>query len=539
MKQIKIRTIILLLFFVFVQNDSYCTVFMLSHYVTQNYYQQECEIVYFAKIDWTVNEINNDYFEIRRTTDPDWNSWTTISGQINGCGWCASQSYTYIDNGPFSTGVTYYYRLKAVGGWGQVKLMDLGQVSFPEPISKDWKNQTTAYIIESSTPSNPYNYNWHEVSNIIQGVHINLIPAEKVPIYVQQDNAIINFTTRISKSEALSFMVSVEVNVNNQGYTSIYQGSSKQDVVWDNSTSIFNTLCDYNLKVRYADAASGTIYYREYDIHVIPASQKLYKDNYCNTIRVWEGNNLGNNIPVVFSEGFDAYDITTQEFYYFAAQDIFECLRNNAHTAYLLDYTFGTQSIRNNAACFDAAVRYVSSINNNQNVIAGGVSMGGLIARYGFAKAEHDDNPLPASKFVSVDGPQQGAVISKSLQDYKKENQEGDAFAEHALNNDAAKQLLNYNTYDTGGSIHNTFYLELNALNGDGYPHLTENIGISFSNNNPNPYSGIWLEVVYEDWYTSGTQVQEDFELEPEEKVAGSYLCEDLTAMSPIINACH
>ncbi len=391
----------------------------------------------------------------------------------------------------------------------------------------DWKRQTTHLVAIASTSNNPDDYSWNEETNIMQGVIIDIIPSERVPVYIQQNNHIICFSTYYS----LHVILNLEVNINNSGYTTIQTGSAQQ-VVWYDSESYFNTSGVHNLKVKYL--VMSTYYYREYDIYVIPASQKLYIDNYNNTIRAWQGNNPGNNIPVVFSEGFDAYDITTQEFYYYAAQDIFECFRNNGYTIYFLDNKFGTQSIRNNAAGFDAAVRYVSSINSNQQVIAGGVSMGGLISRYALAKAENDGNPLPVSKFVSIDSPQQGAVISKKVQDYKKEHQEGDAFMEHALNNDAAKQMLdNYSAYDTSGSIHDAFYAELNALNGDGYPHLTENIGVAFSNNKPNPYSGTWLEIVYEDWYGGG--LSEDFDLEPEEKVAGSYLPEDLTAMSPVI----
>ncbi len=53
-------------------------------------------------------------------------------------------------------------------------------------------------------------------------------------------------------------------------------------------------------------------------------------------------------------------------------------------------------------------------------MVAAGVSMGGVIVRYALAKAENDGAPLPFKKFVSIDGPQQGAVVSYDLQSFIK-----------------------------------------------------------------------------------------------------------------------
>lgn len=92
--------------------------------------------------------------------------------------------------------------------------------------------------------------------------------------------------------------------------------------------------------------------------------------------------------------------------------------------------------------------------------------------------------------------------------------------------------MLNYSAYDPSGDIHTSFYVELNALNGDGYPHLTQkNVCVSFSTDVPNPNTGKWLEI-------SGTGPfvgTETFDLEDAEKVAGSYLPIDLTTMDPMV----
>ncbi len=399
-------------------------------------------------------------------------------------------------------------------------------------ICMDWKNQTTGYVIVGYTSNNQYDYIWHEETNIKQGVHICVLPSENVPIYIQQNNNYINFTTRISPTLAYSFMVNIDVNINDNGYFNIYSGSSKQDVVWYNSSNYFSSIGQYNLKVKIQESL-GQEFFREYDIFVIPTSQKLFKDNFGNTLRLWEGNNAINNIPIVFSEGFDAYNTNPQEMYYSVAEDLMSCLRQNGFDIFLLDNKYGTQDIRNNATGFSTAINYISNLNNNQLVIAGGVSMGGIIARYALAKAENDGSPLPASIFISIDSPQQGAIISNTLQDYKREKQEGDEFAEHALNNDAAKQLLIYNTYDQSGSIHQSFFSEMDNLNGNGYPHLTKNIGVSFSNNQPNPNSGTWIEI---EWHVGPFQGEvASFDLTDDEKIAGSFLPIDLTSMDPTI----
>jgi hypothetical protein len=401
-----------------------------------------------------------------------------------------------------------------------------------QSVSENWMQQTASFVINGYTSTDPNTFDWYEEDNISQGVHIYVQPHEKVPIYIEQDNNYINFSTRFGYDLAYDFMLVVKVQVNGGDWTTLHEGSSKMDVVWFDSRYSFPNIGSYDLKL-YVFLASGMGFTREYTIKVIPKSDRLFKDNYGNTMRLWEGNSQSGNIPVVFSEGFDAYDTNPQQMYYSAAFDLLACMRNNGFDVVLLDNKYGTQDIRKNAAGFNSAVNYISDLYGGQLTVAGGVSMGGMIARYAFAKAEEDGDPLPAYAFLSVDSPQKGAIISQPLQDYKKQKQDGDAFAEHALNNDAAKQLLNYSTYDPGGTIHQGFYNELNSLNGDGYPHLTKNIGVSFSINEPNPASGTWIEI---EWHLGPFNGEEaSFELTDEELEPGSYLPVDLTTTSPMI----
>ncbi|MDT8392489.1 MAG: T9SS type A sorting domain-containing protein [Bacteroidales bacterium] len=399
-------------------------------------------------------------------------------------------------------------------------------------ICDDWKSQSTAYVVTGSTPDDPGFYQWEEKANNMHGVHLCVLNADVIPVYIQQNNNYINFTTRFGPSTALLFMLQVEVSVNSGGYTSIYSGSAKQDVVWFNSSSAFPNTGNYDLMVRVT-FFDGTIRYRQYEIKVIPQARKLYKDNVGNTLRKWNGNDPYGKNAIVFSEGFDAYNTNGQEMYYHAAADLIQCFNDNGYDVFLLDNFFGTQDIRNNAAVFSSAVFYISTLYNDEFVVAGGVSMGGIIARYALAKAEQQGSPLPAHTFIAIDSPHQGAIISEPLQNFKKENEEGDEFAKYALSNIAARQLLNYNAYDQDGTAHQTFFQELNSLNGNGYPHLTKNIGVSFSTNDPSPHSGGWYKITYHTGPISGTI--KTFDLTDVEKQAGSWLPKDLTTMSPII----
>jgi len=282
-------------------------------------------------------------------------------------------------------------------------------------LSMDWKHQSVGYVIEGYTSNNEFDYVWYEESNITQGVHINIIAAEKIPVFIEQNNNYICFNTFTSPDGGFEFIIKVEVNINNTGYYTIYDDNSTFSVLWENSADAFPNLGSYDLKVKIYNPLKATLIYREYEIKVIPKSDKLFKDNFGNSLRLWKGNNYGNNIPVIFSEGFDAYDTNPQQMYYYAASDLISCMRDNGFDIFLLDNKYGTQDIRKNATGFMTAVRYISELYDNTLVIAGGVSMGGVIARYALAKAADIGNPLPVYTFISIDSPQQGAVISETL----------------------------------------------------------------------------------------------------------------------------
>lgn len=484
----------------------------------------------YVKVGFYTNfEINNSQFQIQRSTDPNF-SWAitgtpNFNGNFSGCGTCGQSRYEILDYGPFQPGETWYYRVRAVSNSSNYSYHNLDYVTISLPTTVNWISQVAHNVTIGSSPSTESSYNWEQEYRDMQGVTISLMATEKSKIYLEQNNNKINFSVQSGSSFA-----SLDINVDGGGYYNVYNGSLVTNFIWDNSISVYNTIGLHNLKVKFT-AMNGTQYIREYDVYVVPRSNGFFIDNYCNTMRVWKGNNSINPKPLILSEGFDSYNLKSEQYYRHAGNELISCLLSKGFDVYVVNYNLNSQSIKNNAAIFQSAIRYVSSINNNEKVIATGMSMGGVINRYACAKAENDGNPLPISKFVTLDAPHQGAVIASDFQNWRKGildesrlNGYPDDFSELASNNDAAKELLNYNAYDPTSSVHNAFYSYLNSLNGDGYPHLVEKIGISFSTNSPNPSSGKWIYVNITGAPNFGGAKNYNGYLTSNETVAGSYL---------------
>jgi hypothetical protein len=169
-----------------------------------------CGNPYSVSITWsTQTELSNAYFYVQRSADG--TNFYDIGNKINGCGTtnCFSlRQYASIDNNPLFG--TSFYRIRAFEIGGANSFNVAKSVNATTPISSDWKYQVTGYVEIASTPNTSANYSWHEESNNLQGVHINVIPTEKTAIFIQQNNAIINFTTRNSATNAPTFMTNID-----------------------------------------------------------------------------------------------------------------------------------------------------------------------------------------------------------------------------------------------------------------------------------------------------------------------------------------
>ena len=514
----------------------FSTYFIIPHSV-----EPSCKGEIYFKVGFHTNfEVNNLKFQIQRSQDPNFSSATTgtpvFDGNIDGCGTCGPRTYSTLDYGPFNPGEVWYYRVKATSNNLNVTYYELGSSGNAAPILigtptiVDWKSQVTHTVDVGSSPLTSSSYQWEEETiRKKQGVSVSLMETEISNLYIECNNNKINFNV-----QNITPFFNLEYNVDNSGYNTLYTGNGKTSHIWENSSDIFNQVGDYILKVRFTDQ-SGQIFYRVYDVHVVPKSDELYLDNYCNFMRVWKSDPNKKGVPIVFSEGIDQYNVRTQQFYIYTGGNLTKCLNDKGFDIYIIDYNYNSQSIARNAAIYQSAARYVSGINSNELVVAMGMSMGGVICRYACAKAEHDGTPLPISKLVSLDAPQQGAVISKTFQDWRKDqfDENPDPYGEHNFNNTATKELLNYSAWDPLGTVHDNFYNTLNSLNGDGYPHLVESIGVAFSNNSPNNADGKWLEVRFSGDLTFIPDAE--FVLSSEEKLAGSYLPPIKRDQEPVI----
>jgi acetyl esterase/lipase len=516
--------ILVLLICIVCKFNIYAVVDFGATYTTlHSYYGLSCNGQQYVTVGFTTNfETNNSTFQIQRSLDPSFSGAVTgtpsFNGNMSGCGTCGGKRYEVDDYGPFVAGEVWYYRVKATSNWMVDTYKDLGTVTFAIPTVINWISQVANSVTIGSSPNTESSYVWRQELKDMQGVTISLIPTEISNIYLEENNNKINF----SVSDASSFS-NIDVSVDNQSYVNLYNGSSRTGFVWDNSYTYFTGLGVHNLRVKYT-VGSGTIYFREYTIHVVQKSDGLYIDNYCNSMRVWKSNNALGGRPLTLSEGFDAYNLKSEQYYREAGKDLINCLLNKGFDIYIVNYNLNSQSIRNNAAVYTSAIKYVSNINNGEKIIVSGISMGGIIAKYALAKAEQDGNPLPANMFLTLDSPHQSASVDKKLQDYIHNEVASSDFEHHAGNNDAAKELLVYNTYDPTSIKNIAFYDELNHLNGDGYPHLTKNIGVSFSNAAPNPNSGLWLSISLHEGPIAATYKEFNIEDDPNISLAGSYL---------------
>ena len=396
-------------------------------------------------------------------------------------------------------------------------------IVYGQTIVNQQQATTIWYYPDSQTSSDdPSTYSWSEETNLKQGVHVHVAPPERVSIYLQQNNSWLNFTRTGN-----GLMTQLRISYDGGSWQTIFN-TTHEETGWIQTP--FTTLGKHTIKVKWYDLA-GSYYYRDYDVFIIPQPQKLYRTNNWNTITCWEGN--GDKTPIIISEGFDPYSVSPAEFLFSTGETLFNDLLTKGYSIYIVNYVLNSQSLKNNAAVYNSASTYIGNLSSSNDMIAVGVSMGGLIVRYALAEAETNSTPLPFSKFVSVDSPQQGAIMSRELQDYlNKPTFSG--FQKHGLNNTAARQMLNYSTY---GSLKSQFFNDINALNnGTGYPSETKNIGVSFSDGSPNPSTGTWIKIVLDGTFpiipipfTNTT----DISLISEEVVAGSYLPTYLGATDP------
>lgn len=340
-------------------------------------------------------------------------------------------------------------------------------------------------------------------------------------------------------------MLKVEVNFG-KGWKKIGEGRGAywKDIPWD----VWKSPGKYNFLLRRI--IPGDVRTFTFTVHILPEADKFYyDDNQINTdfyqppydefsykrsnyMTLWGGGDDYFDKPLLIVEGIDAYNNTTNEYYYEMGKGFLNELRANGYDLFFLNWADGGANVKSNAQHVIDALKYIKTLSNNSNVVVAGLSMGGLVSRYALAKAESQNINLNVSHFLSIDSPQQYAFINEELQKFIKDK--GNSFAKKGLSCMAAKQLLLKNKFDSNNE-NAKLINELNLINGNGYPHNCRTIGVSLSNNTSNPYSGKWAEVKVK-FGNSSIFTTKKFSMSAEEKLPGSYLPRHITRQTGFVS---
>lgn len=179
-------------------------------------------------------------------------------------------------------------------------------------------------------------------------------------------------------------------------------------------------------------------------------------------------------------------------------------LRAMGYDIVILNFNFSGDYIQRNAFLFVKLIEEVNGIkiangSIEQNVVVG-ISMGGLVARYGLVYMEVNNLSPSTRLYVSYDTPHLGANFPLAIQHWTANQLAGIPLAVaqvagvNTFNSFAAKQMLFYHyeyTTGFGGSpgdgfphpLHPLFIQELEGLNqNSGYPTMCRNIAIANGN---------------------------------------------------------
>ena len=323
-------------------------------------------------------------------------------------------------------------------------------------------------------------------------------------------------------------------------WTTVWIGWGKKEHPFK-ITPPFSTIGHHRLEVRWRPYQAQSIPLpHSYHVWVLPPADRMFEHTDGHTMVLWKGGDKSLDKPLFVVEGIDPKDTrdpATESYpvrYYAGGIDFFRKAQEYGADVVILNFDDGGASIIDNASVVQDAVRYISQIKTGSSAIRlVGISMGGVIARYALANAEADGNTFDVSHFVSLDSPQQGAVLDSNLQDYVKQELGN---SDVSLRAEAAKEMLVYNAYNPNGEIHDAFYSKINQTNGNGYPKHTKNIGIALSTDSPNTSTGTWLQIRVREPTTNIILRKINFHKAQDDDIsqAGSYLPKTSTIMRGI-----
>jgi hypothetical protein len=264
----------------------------------------------------------------------------------------------------------------------------------------------------------------------------------------------------------------------------------------------------------------------------------------------WRARTALGRPPVLLVQGLPltSIDVVPMEVYnqLFA---LVEALRQAGRDVWILAFHDVRDPVAGNALAVSDAVAQASTGASDARVDVVGISLGGVIVRYALAADEANGGPSKGRVrlFASLDAPQQGANVQFGIQTGIW--LAGGKSARDILRSYAVQNFLyqwvgsdNWSKNDCGfpsnrqvhptTAAHDRFYAELNALNGDGYPHLCRNVALANAGTEPRPqHEG---DVVYRARASAKVLVgtielcSEDYKARPLDVMPGALLPNDL-----------
>jgi hypothetical protein len=201
--------------------------------------------------------------------------------------------------------------------------------------------------------------------------------------------------------------------------------------------------------------------------------------------------------PVLLVQGLplSSTDVAPMEVYH-QFFSLVEALRQAGRDVWILAFDNVQDPVAGNAVAVSDAVAQASAAANDARVDVVGISLGGVMTRYALAADEARGGPSKGRVrlFASVDAPHQGANLQLGIQTGLW--LAGGKTARDIMRSYAVQNLLyqwvgsdnwsknscgfpsNREVYPTTAA-HDWFYTELNALNGDGYPHQCRSVALA------------------------------------------------------------
>lgn len=174
-----------------------------------------------------------------------------------------------------------------------------------------------------------------------------------------------------------------------------------------------------------------------------------------------------------------------------------EALREGGRDVWILAFADAKDPVAGNAlAVSDAVAQAAALAGDGARVDVIGMSLGGVIVRHALARDEAEGGPSKGKVrvFASVDAPHQGANIPRALQAglwLAGGREPREIMGSFALQNFLYEWVGpdNWSKKSCGFPVdreihptpagHDWYFKRLNALNGDGYPHLSRNVALA------------------------------------------------------------